>query len=304
MQTTKDAQESGQIRTLCATRPSGRMGVWRTLIWRTRSGPTHAAHAAHAAHTARTTLATALALLLVAGGALAPLAWADGHSQAEADKATRLARQGDRLLKAGQFFPASERYSAAVLANPSCGWNKIAFGHALFALGRYAYASFNFRRGVRYMEYPTDLAFDIDAAFPSRQALDQALAELHRYLGYYPGDYHALTALAHVSFFRHDRSTTRNACLQLLKQNPRDPFALYLLRRMQSGRGERVVAKATVAEAAVAEAAAAKAAPPKPASPAAQAALARPIPDPEGAPGAPALVLGRPRAAIARPAGQ
>ncbi len=144
-----------------------------------------------------------------------------------------LVYQGDALLLAGSYFEASERYSAAVLKDPASGPKKLAFGHSLFALGHYAYAAFNFRRGLRYMEYPLRAAVALDAVFPSRRALRRHKRDVRLYLQRFPGDHHALTVLAYTSLFGGDTAGAAPAALELLEQNPRDPFAKYVLAQLR-----------------------------------------------------------------------
>ncbi len=82
------------------------------------------------------TLGVLLLLLLLPGSAFAQ------------SKAEKLKNKGDYLFKTGYFFRASESYRLALLEQPSSPTKKLAFGHALFAIGNYSYASYALRRGV------------------------------------------------------------------------------------------------------------------------------------------------------------
>jgi tetratricopeptide (TPR) repeat protein len=173
---------------------------------------------------------------LLFAAALAVAALAPGRARAET-YGDRLVAQGNDYFRVGNYFRASESYRCAVLEEPADGQKKLAFGHSLFALGNYAYAAYSFRRGVQYMGYPDDLHVDLAPLFPSRSAFDRAMRDVRRYAQYYPGDPHALTTIAYASYFAGDAAEAEQACRRLLQVDARDPFAAYILRRIERERG-------------------------------------------------------------------
>jgi tetratricopeptide (TPR) repeat protein len=171
----------------------------------------------------RLLIATATALALAA---LAPGARADSYGD-------RLIAQGNELFKTGNYVRATEVYKAAVLEEPSDGAKKLVFGTSLFALGHYAYAAWNFRRGVEYLGYTDDLQMDLATLFPTHAACDRAVRDVRRYVQYWPNDPHALATLAYAAYFTGDPATSADACRRLLQADGRDAFAAYILRRIE-----------------------------------------------------------------------
>jgi tetratricopeptide (TPR) repeat protein len=185
---------------------------------------------------ARSTRDTRGALLLAFGAALCLGALAPGEARA-GGYGDRLVAEGHEHMKAGNFFRASESYRCAVLEEPADGMKKLWFGHSLYSLGNYAYAAYSFRRGVRYLGYPDDLRVELLPLFGTRASYDRALRDVRRYAAYYPSDPHALTVIAYVSFFGGDRPESEAATRKLLSIDGKDPFAAYLMRRIEMEAG-------------------------------------------------------------------
>ncbi|MHC4389735.1 MAG: hypothetical protein ACYS22_00285 [Planctomycetota bacterium] len=161
-------------------------------------------------------------LCLLLGVLAGPAAAQDRPRDDRGARADRLDAAGDRLMRQGRYFQASDSYSAAVAIDPRDGLRHLAFGHALLAQGHYAYASFRLRRGVRYLGYPKDLNLDFAALFPDARALQRIQRDVRRYLGYYPGEHHALTVQAYLGFYGDDpRGTSWSGWLFRRWQNNR-----------------------------------------------------------------------------------
>jgi tetratricopeptide (TPR) repeat protein len=171
-----------------------------------------------------------LAGALVALAAQAPAARAGSIGE-------RYLAEGNDFFRRGNYFLASESFRCAVLDDPTDGWRKIQLASSLFALGHYAYASVSIRRGVKALGFPDDLEVEIAPLFPSAAAFDRSLSQARRYLQYYPTDPHALTVVAWVSYFAGDRDEAERMCRRLLALDGRDPFAAYVVRRIEMQRG-------------------------------------------------------------------
>ncbi len=175
--------------------------------------------------------ASAMIVLLALAPALLPALAAERHEQSARER--KLIERGDRAMHEGDFVAASEHYREAVLDDPKNGTYRLRFGTALFAIGRYSYASFSFRRAVAALGYADDLWVPITARFGDRAAYERARRDLEVYLRYYPTDPHGLSVRAFVAFMDGDLETARRDCRLLLSDRDEDTFAAYLLRRVE-----------------------------------------------------------------------
>lgn len=145
--------------------------------------------------------------------------------------------RGDYYFKAGYYLKASEHYRLALLEDPADPRKKLAFGHALFAIGNYSYASYALRRGVSELDDP-DFATDVEALFPSENAFEQALRDLKRYVTYSPRDPAGLTVLGYVLFTKGDEEERcRDMFVYLQRLDQTDPFAEYFLEQLEARSG-------------------------------------------------------------------
>jgi tetratricopeptide (TPR) repeat protein len=160
-----------------------------------------------------------------------------GLAQAQSRVSDEHVDKGDYLFKTGYYLKASEHYRLALLDDPASPWKKLAFGHALFAIGNYSYASYALRRAVADLD---DGAFqpEIATLFPSRRAFTQALRDLKRYVTYSPRDPAGLTILGYVLYtVPGEERRCRDMFLYLSRLDPKDPFAAFFLKRL-SARGK------------------------------------------------------------------
>src|SRR5205823_5670919 len=89
-------------------------------------------------------------------------------ARARAYKDDNMAK-GDYYFKTGYYLKASESYRVAVLAEPVNPWKKLAFGHALFAIGNYSYSSYALRRAVTQLDAAATFSADVGSLFPSKR---------------------------------------------------------------------------------------------------------------------------------------
>jgi tetratricopeptide (TPR) repeat protein len=166
---------------------------------------------------------SALALLSVPTAALAQ----------DKTKADELHERGDYLFKSGYYFRASDNYRLALVEDPTNPWRKLAFGHSLFAIGKYGYASYALRRGVAELDPKLTFAPEIAPLFPSRRRFQQALRDLKRYVTYSPRDAAGLTVLGYVLYsIRGEERRSRDMFRYLLRLDPNDAFAASMIAQL------------------------------------------------------------------------
>ncbi|RMG09199.1 MAG: hypothetical protein D6731_20225 [Planctomycetota bacterium] len=142
--------------------------------------------------------------------------------------------RGDTLFKMGDYVKASEHYRLALLDDPSSPWKKLAFGHALFAISNYSYASYALRRGVAELDPSKPFMPEVAALFPSRRAFTEALRNLKRYVTYSPRDPAGLTVLGYVLYtVPGEERRCRDMFLYLKRLDPGDPFADFFLAQLR-----------------------------------------------------------------------
>lgn len=160
------------------------------------------------------------------------------EAQASGPGAEHLAK-GDYYFKAGYYLKASEHYRLALLEDPTSPWKKLAFGHALFAIGNYSYASYALRRGVNQLDADAAFRPEIEPLFPGKRAFVQALRDLKKYVTYSPRDPAGLTVLGYVLFsVPGEERRCRDMFLYLKRLDRNDPFAAYFLKQLDA-RGTR-----------------------------------------------------------------
>lgn len=148
-------------------------------------------------------------------------------------KADELVERGDYLFKSGYYFRASDNYRLALVEDPTNPWRKLAFGHSLFAIGKYGYASYALRRGVAELDPKHTFQPEIAALFPSRRRFQQALRDLKRYVTYSPRDAAGLTVLGYVLYsIPGEERRCRDMFRYLLRLDPNDAFASALLKQL------------------------------------------------------------------------
>ncbi len=217
--------------------------------------------------------------------------------------------KGDYFFKAGYYLKASEHYRLALLEDPASPGKKLAFGHALFAIGNYSYASYALRRGVAQLDADDPFRPSLEALFPSKRAFTQALRDLKRYVTYSPRDPAGLSVLGYVLFSIEGEETRCRDMFKYLKRlDPNDPFAEFFLaqiRRRGVPDGDEQPAAAGLPEVGDVGGDDVVEAPPEPA-PAPRPAASPPPPPPPPTPAAPDLkqVLQEPERARERAEGE
>lgn len=172
----------------------------------------------------------ALVLVLALAGAAPVRAQDDPPPRAQGHLA-----KGDYFFKSGYYLKASEHYRLALLEDPSSPWKKLAFGHALFAIGNYSYSSYALRRGVAQLDGGESFRPDIEGLFPSKRQFTQALRDLKRYVTYSPRDPAGLTVLGYVLFSIQGEERRCRDMFQYLKRlDPNDPFAEFFLAQLKT----------------------------------------------------------------------
>ena len=178
----------------------------------------------------KNTLRCAMILAALAAG---PLATARAQVNDDAPRPQGHLAKGDYFFKSGYYLKASEHYRLALLEDPSSPAKKLAFGHALFAIGNYSYASYALRRGVAQLD-SSEFRPEVESLFPSKRQFQQALRDLKRYVTYSPRDPAGLTVLGYVLFSISGEERRCRDMFQYLKRlDPNDPFAEYFLGQLK-----------------------------------------------------------------------
>src|SRR5581483_944761 len=163
-------------------------------------------------------------------------------SEEDVDEKARRAYQddnmakGDYYFKTGYYLKASESYRVAVLAEPVNPYKKLAFGHALFAIGNYSYSSYALRRAVSQLDAKTPFTADVSSLFPSKKAFEKAVKDLKRYVTYSPRDPAGLSVLGYMLFAQgeDERAKEMFVYLQRLPKNENDAFAAFFLKQIEA----------------------------------------------------------------------
>lgn len=142
--------------------------------------------------------------------------------------------RGDQFFKRGHYLRASEEYRQAALTDSVSPWKKLAFGHALFAVGNYSYAEYALRRGVGALDEPGQFQVDVVALFPSRTAFQKAMRDLKRYVTYAPRDPSGLTVLGYMYYVSGEERESAEIFRILRRLNPDDEFADFFLTRLRA----------------------------------------------------------------------
>jgi hypothetical protein len=149
--------------------------------------------------------------------------------------------KGDYYFKTGYYLKASEAYRVAVLAEPGNPYKKLAFGHALFAIGNYSYSSYALRRATQQLDQKSAFNPDVATLFPSKKAFDKAVKDLKRYVTYSPRDPAGLSVLGYMLYAQgeDDRAREMFVYLQRLPKNDQDAFAAYFLKQIDGRKGTK-----------------------------------------------------------------
>ncbi len=178
----------------------------------------------------RPALVVLLVAAFLAAASLAPAA-------AFADNGDSVIR-GDQYFKRGHYLRASEEYRVAALADQVSPWKKLAFGHALFAVGNYSYAEYALRRGVSSVRDKSQFRVDVVGLFPSRRAFSEKMRDLKRYVTYAPRDPSGLTVLGYMYYASGAERESAEIFRILKRLNPEDDFAGFFLELLNEGDGE------------------------------------------------------------------
>jgi len=174
-------------------------------------------------------------------GLLLALALGAGSAQAQEPGADHLAK-GDYYFQSGYYLKASEHYRLALLEDPTSPQTKLAFGHALFAIGNYSYASYALRRGVAQLDDEEPFQPAVASLFPNERAFVQALRNLKTYVTYSPRDPAGLTVLGYVLFsVDGEERRCRDMFRYLRRLDANDPFADYFLAQLDRREGREGV---------------------------------------------------------------
>jgi len=131
-----------------------------------------------------------------------------------------LVRQGDLEFRARQYATAAAWFREASRQHPRQPIPKLAFGHALFAMGHFDESSAALREGlVLFPEWPR-ARIDLRRFFTDQSDFDQRLVDLERFASSRPSEAKARFLLAYVYFFTDRRGRALELFARLASENP------------------------------------------------------------------------------------
>lgn len=141
--------------------------------------------------------------------------------------------KGDYYFKAGYYYKASEHYRLAVQQNPTSPDKILRFGHSLFAIGNYSYASYALRKGLSRRDPSKRFRPELASLFPSERDFVQVLRDLKVYVTYRPRDPAGLTVLSYVLYTIPGEETRCRELLGYLRRHDKDdPYVAFMLHQM------------------------------------------------------------------------
>ena len=142
--------------------------------------------------------------------------------------------KGDYYFKAGYYYKASEHYRLAVQQNPTSPDKILRFGHSLFAIGNYSYASYALRKGLSRMDPSKHFTPELASLFPSDRDFVQVLRDLKVYVTYRPRDPAGLTVLSYVLFtIPSEHKRCRELLGYLRRHDKDDPSVAFMLHQLR-----------------------------------------------------------------------
>ncbi|MEZ6186281.1 MAG: hypothetical protein R3F62_14900 [Planctomycetota bacterium] len=151
--------------------------------------------------------------------------------------------KGDYYFKAGYYYKASEHYRLAVQQNPTDADKILRFGHSLFAIGNYSYASYALRKGLSRVDPSKRFRPELASLFPAERDFVQVLRDLKVYVTYRPRDPAGLTVLSYVLYTIPGEEERCQELLGYLRRHDKDdPYVAFMLHQM--GRKDAPVAEA------------------------------------------------------------
>ena len=140
---------------------------------------------------------------------------------------------GRRLFKDRDYQRAADTFLDAVLADPTAGYPKLLFGHALFAVGDYDYASYAIRRAIDRIDDLDAASPSVDELYGSADRFDRLVYKLHDHVRRHALDEDANFLLGYFRYFAGDYQGALRSLDRALLLNAIDRQAKVLRRLVQ-----------------------------------------------------------------------
>jgi hypothetical protein len=140
-------------------------------------------------------------------------------------------RNGEELMKAGEYDRAAGMYRVAIVLNPDNPLPEQGRGHALLGQRLYGSAAFHLRRAlVRFPELAL-VKMDLPSFYPSRPLFGAIVVDLKRKIDQAgaEADVDLRFMLGYAFFFSGRQSDAARHLMAALRQNPQDPAAKMLM---------------------------------------------------------------------------
>lgn len=139
---------------------------------------------------------------------------------------------GRSLFKRGQYEAATKEFSQAMVLDRYSYAASWGHGMSLFALGKYASASFSLRKGLENVVNPLAVHENLRRYYDDLSRFDEQLDHLDNYLQTYPFDMNAHFVLAFTQFYTQNYVGAQPILEYILKITPQDASSKKLLQAL------------------------------------------------------------------------
>ena len=140
--------------------------------------------------------------------------------------------EGDTLFKQSDFTAAAVRFKAATEVDLTDPISHFAYGHTLFALGRYAEAAASIREGMaRYPDWGK-VSMNRRSVYRDPTEFDQRLSHLKAWVEAHPEETDVWFLLGYYYYFTQQPQRAQETFQRVVELDPHDRQARYFLMRL------------------------------------------------------------------------
>ncbi len=137
--------------------------------------------------------------------------------------------EGDTLFKQSDFTAAAVRFKAATEVDPTHPMAHFAYGHTLFALGRYAEAAASIREGTSLYPNWGKVRMNHRSFYRDPAAFDERLSRLEGWVEAHPEETDVRFLLGYSYYFTQQPQRAQETFQRVVELDPRDREAQYFL---------------------------------------------------------------------------